>query len=211
MFDEKYRLVKEGKKGVDKKVDKIIAGKNPTLEALYQKSLELRKSPLKKGYIEASLLCESDLTKISKILDVPEDILDFYKEFFFDVEGLDKLSKVEHINGIDDDNEKVLKLWALGQGIEFVSWRLGNKVETSPISGLTELYSMCMYKAKEAVYSGNSSEASKEALKWTKLSADIARLLKAWTMDSDAAKSDLRIAIAEVVPDFVGLDQLLDK
>lgn len=68
-----------------------------------------------------------------------------------------------------------------------------------------------MYKATEAAYNSSSTEASKEAAKWAKQSTDIARLLKMWVMDNSGAKSDLVIAIKEVVPDFDGMDSLLDE
>lgn len=209
MFDAKFVLVKNKTKKVDKRVDAILANSDPILVDAYSKALTLNSSQLKKGYVEASLLCETDLSKISEVLDVPVPILEVYKEFFFEVEGLDKLSKIEHIETVEDDNEKSLKLWALGQGLNFISWRIGNKVTLSPVTGLEEMYSMCLYKSREAVYSGNYSESSKEAIKWTKLAADVARLLKVWTLDNDAAKADLNIAIREIVPSFRGIDSLL--
>jgi hypothetical protein len=211
MFGDKYDLIRKNTTGKDERVDAILANSDTALVDLYIKAKDLNKSQLKKGYIEASLLCEPSLQKISTVLDVPINILEVYKEFFFEVAGLDKLSKIEHIESIDDGNEKQLKLWALGQGLTFISWRLGDKVQLSPVDGLVEMFSTCMYKAKESVYSSNTSESSKEAIKWTKMSADIARLLKVWVMDSSAAKADLEIAIREVVPDFMGIDALLNE
>ena len=211
MLNDKYKLIKTQTLGTDNRVDTILNSTDLDLVELYKKALILNTSKLKKGYVEASLLCENDLAKISKIIDVPVDVLEIYKEFFFDVTGFDKLSKIEHIEGVEDTNEKTLKLWALGQGITFISWRLGDKVTLSPIDGLVEMFSTCMYKAKESVYSCNTSDSSKEAIKWTKMSTDIARLLKLWVMDSSAARADLEIAIQEVVPDFLGLDSLLEE
>ena len=124
---------------------------------------------------------------------------------------LDKLSKIEHLESIEDDQEKMLKLWAIGQGLTFLAWRLGDKVTLSPIDGLVELYSTAAYKAKEAMYSSSSSDSSKEALRWTKMSADLARLLKLWTLDSAAAKKELEVAIRDVIPDFAGIDALLEE
>lgn len=209
MFQDKYELIKKEITGKDSRVDNIIAATDPVLMELYAKALAINKSKLRKSYVEAALICERDLAKISKVLDVPVEVLEVYKEFFFETEGLDKLGKIEHIESVKDENEKHLKLWAIGQGLNFIAWRLGDKVTLSPIDGLVEMFSTCMYKAKEAVYNGNTSESSKEAIKWTKLSADIARLLKVWVMDNAAAKADLEIAIKEVVPDFVGIDELL--
>lgn len=210
MFYDKYDLIEKEILGRDDKVDSIISASDPVLMELYAKTLVIYKSKLKKNYVEASLLCETDKSKISDILEVPLNVLELYSELFFDVNGLTKLEKIEHIESIKDTNEQQLKLWALGQKMSFIAWRLGDKVSLSPVDGLIEMFSTCMYKAKESVYSNNSSESSKEAIKWTKMSADIARLLKVWTMDNAAAKTDLEIAIREVVPDFIGIDSLLE-
>jgi hypothetical protein len=209
MFDEKHRRYRARVEGKDPRIDLLISEKDPVLLDLYTKSYNLYKSAIKKAFVESSLICENDLTKISPIIDVPVPVLEVYKEFFFDIEGLDKLSKFEHIEGVDDDNEKTLKLWALGQGMGFIAWRLGDRVQLSPVDGLVDMFSTCMYKAKESMYSCNTADSSKEALKWTKLSADIARLLKLWTLDNAAARKDLEIAIKEVVPDFMGIDSLI--
>ena len=210
MFNDKYELIKKKIAGKDERVDAILSASDPALVSLYDKSLFINKSKLRKYYVEASLLCEPDLSKISSVLEVPIDVLEVYQEFFFEVRGLDKLGKIEHIESIKDEDESQLKLWALGQKISFIAWRLGDKVSLSPVDGLVEMFSTCMYKAKESVYSNNSADSSKEAIKWTKMSTDIARLLKLWTMDNDAARTDLEIAIREVVPDFTGIDQLLE-
>jgi hypothetical protein len=210
MLDDKYVLVKKEIKGKDQRVDSILSAEDPILVDLYSKALAIKVSKLRKSYVEASLLCEPDLAKISEILEIPIEILEVYHEFFFDVKDLDKLGRIEHIESVKDENERQLKLWSLGQKMSFIAWRLGDKVSLSPVEGLVEMFSTCMYKAKESVYSNNSSDSSKEAIKWTKMSADIARLLKLWTMDNAAAKTDLELAIKEVVPDFIGIDSLLE-
>jgi hypothetical protein len=210
MLDDKYVLVKKEIKGKDQRVDSILSAEDPILVDLYSKALAIKVSKLRKSYVEASLLCEPDLAKISEILEVPIEVLEVYHEFFFDVKDLDKLGRIEHIESVKDENERQLKLWSLGQKMSFIAWRLGDKVSLSPVEGLVEMFSTCMYKAKESVYSNNSSDSSKEAIKWTKMSADIARLLKLWTMDNAAAKTDLELAIKEVVPDFIGIDSLLE-
>ena len=211
MLNDKQKLINEKIQGEDARVDAILSSSDILLTGLYNKALLIHKSNLRKNYIEASLLCEPNLAKISSVLEIPVDVIEVYQEFFFDVRGLDKLGKIEHIESVEDENERQLKLWALGQKMNFISWRLGDKVTLSPVDGLIEMFSTCMYKAKESVYSSNTSDSSKEAIKWTKLSADIARLVKMWTLDNSAAKADLEIAIREVVPEFTGIDELLNE
>ena len=213
MLNDKYKLVRSKTAGVDPRVDELLDSLDSPLGKLYSTSESLYKSPLKKGYIEAALLCDSNLSEVAKILEIPLEVVQVYQEFFFDTVGWDRLSKVEHIESVQEDNmnEAMLKTYALGQGLPFLAWRLGHKVSISPVEGLSSLFSTCMYKATEAAYNSSSTEASKEAAKWAKQSTDIARLLKMWVMDNSGAKSDLVIAIKEVVPDFDGMDSLLDE
>lgn len=199
--------IRNNKKGVDPLVDKLLSGVECPERSAYLKAIPLKESKLKKGYIESSLLCCSDFDVISNVLELPPEVIEMYALIFYDVTELDKLSKMELLD-VRDRDEANLKLWALSQGIEFIAWRMGKAVTISPVDGLVDLFTTCVYKSKEAMFSGNVAEASKEATKWTKLSMDIARLLKVWTTDAGAAKQDLEIAIREVIPEFQGFDSL---
>jgi len=193
--------------GVDPIVDAILASADSIDFKLYKQSLELHKSPTKKNYLESSLLASKDMLQISELLELPLDLVTMYRDIFYNVTDLDKLSKLELLD-IPDQAEKGMKTWALSQGLEFVSWRLGNKVSISPVEGLKDLFSTCIFKSKEALFSGNVSDSSRESTKWVKLSMDIARLIKIWVLDSAAAKADLEMALREVIPDFEGIDKL---
>lgn len=212
MLIDKAKLIKTETRGVDPRVDEVLDSPDSPIGKLYFAAEKVYKSKLKKGYLEASLLCENDIGRISSTLEIPLEVIQVYSEFFFDVVGWDRLSKIEHIEGLPDSarNEALLKTYALSQGIQFIAWRLGHKVSISPVDGLNSLFSTCMYKATEAAYNSSSSEASKEAAKWAKQSTDIARLLKMWVMDTSGAKSDILIAIREVVPEFDGMDSMMD-
>lgn len=192
--------------GVDPLVDSILTEGSPEGE-LYLRALDLKNSPLKSMYVEACLLTGSDIDRISKILELAPELIAMYGAVFYDVAGFDKLSKMELLN-VKDRQESLLKLWAVNQGIDFIAWRLGSVSEISPVDGLKELFSTSMWKSREAMFSGNDSEASKEGLKWAKMSTDLARLLKAYTMDTGLAKRDLELALQEVIPDFEGFQSL---
>jgi hypothetical protein len=139
---------------------------------------------------------------------MPENILYMYRDIFFNVTHLDKLSLLEVVEQTTGVEEKGMKIWALSQGLDFIAWRLGKIVNVNPIDGLQELFTLSIFKSKEALFSGNSSEGSKEATKWAKLSMDLARILKSWVMDSDAAKKDIELALMSILPDFKGFDGL---
>jgi hypothetical protein len=199
--------IRNNVRNVDPLVDIILSGVEGPERDAYLQACPIKESKLKKGYVEASLLCTNDFEAISNILELPVEVVRMYSAIFYDVTECDKLSKMELLD-VRDKNEANLKLWALSQGLEFIAWRMGKQIQISPVDGLVDLFTTCMYKSKEAMFSGNVAEASKEATKWVKLSVDISRLLKLWTVDSGAAKKDLELAIREVIPDFDGFTSL---
>lgn len=201
-------LVRNKTLGVDSLVDLILTDGSRE-QTLFQEALQIKSSKLKKTYVEACLLASTDLEEISDILEIDLELLAFYSDVFFDVKDLDRLSKMELLE-VSDRQEQLLKIWALNQGLDFIAWRLGKSTKISPIDGLQELFSTSMYKAKEACFSGNASEESKEAVKWTKLSMDLARLIKFYISDDGQAQKDLRLALSEVSSAFPGFDDLKD-
>lgn len=205
-LNEKDYLIRGKKVGVDPLVDKILADTEGVLEEtkFFKKGEELRLSKLRRSYIESCILASNDFVKIGELLELDPKFVEFYENVFYNVSGLDRLERLELL----EDEEDTLKLWAVSQGLDFIAWRLGRKVELSPVEGLKDLFNTCIYKSKEAMFNKNASEASKESTKWVKLSIDIARLLKIWVMDSVAARKDLEIALEKVVPNFGSLDDL---
>jgi hypothetical protein len=205
---QRYDLVKRKSSGSDPLADAVLAGEQP-LADLYEKAKAIYQSPIKKTYVESCLVASPDMEKISAILEIPVEVLVVYKDFFFAFPSYDKLTLLELVSKASTAEEKGMKMWALSQGLDFISWRLGRQVNVSPITGLQDLFTTSLYKSKEALFSGNSSDNSREATKWTKLSMDLARLLKLWVMDSNEARSDLQMALASLNPDFKGYDQVL--
>lgn len=194
-------LIRSKTLGVDFLVDQILSEENNAEKTLFNHALVINKSKLKKRYVESCLLASNDFERISDILDIPLDVLIMYRDIYYDVSECDKLSKLELMD-VSDREEHLMKLWALSQGLDFIEWRLGRQVQINPVDGLRDLFTTCVYKSKEAMFSGNASASSSEATKWTKLSLDIARMLKVWTSDVDAAKRDIELALAEVIPEF---------
>lgn len=192
--------------GVDPLVDSILT-EGSVESNLYTQAAELKKSGLKSMYIEACLLGSQDFERISEILELSPLLVGMYAAVFYDTVGLDKLSRLELLD-VKDRQEQLLKIWALNQGIEFIAWRLGVRTNIGPVEGLQDLFSTAMYKAKEACFSGNATEESKEAVKWSKMAMDLARLLKVYTSDNTSAKKELEMALEEVSSDFGGFGDL---
>lgn len=206
----RYLWIKSKSTGKDLLVDKILSGSpedSDTLD-LYCKARQIYLSPIKRGYVESCLLASKNMEDISAVIDLPVELVTLYRDIFFNVTTFDKLSLLEVIEQTENQEEKGMKIWALSQGLDFVAWRLGKIVNVNPVEGLQELFTLSIFKSKEALFSGNATEGSKEAAKWAKLSMDLARILKAWVMDSGAAKKDIELALMSIIPDFKGFDSL---
>jgi hypothetical protein len=206
----KYLLIKDKATGVDPLVDKILSDKEEDRETklLYQKARSIYLSNTKKAYVEACFLASKDLKEISEVIEIPLEVLYVYSEIFFNVLDYDRLSLLEVVESCDNPEERGMRIWAMSQGMDFIRWRLGKAVIVNPVEGLQDLFTMCTYKAKEALFSGNATEGSKEGTKWSKLAIELARLLKMWTVDNDAIRKDLDLALASIEPDFAGFDNL---
>jgi len=177
----------------------------------------LRKSNLQSSYLEAALFSGAEINEISRLLGIPQEVILAYQEEYLPVSEGNKLEKLEYIEEEMSHKDSSirrrgsLKLWALSSGLEFLKWRLGEAVQISPIAGMQNLFSICFYKAKEAMYSSSTSDEGKESQKWIKLSTDIARLIKLWVSDSEAARKDIELALKEIIPEFGSIDEFIDK
>lgn len=203
----RYLLIKTKTSGRDSMSDAVLSGDEQAVTK-YQLAKEIYDNPVKKSYVEACLLASQDFDAVAKVLGLKPYTVKAYHDFFYNVSDLDKLSKLSLIEESASNDERVMKLWSYTQGLEFVAWRLGEAVPVDPIGGLKELFTLCVYKSKEALFAGGHTEAGKEATKWTKLSMDLARLLKLWVMDSDAARKDIEMALKTINPEFEGFDSL---
>jgi hypothetical protein len=198
--DYRGKLLAKGTKGVDPIVDQLLDGVFPEIVAA---ATVLYKDRTQRMYVESSLLATNDLEVVSRFLEVEVAVLDMYRSLYFDVARLTKLQRMAYLDGIKDGPERNMKSWALTQGVRFLEWRFGNDVRISPVEGLTSIFSDCYYKSKEAFFNGNSSEASKEAAKWTKQAVEVARLLKSWVTDANEAMKDINIALEQYMGDDI--------
>ena len=196
-------LIRSKISGADPLVDIILSDENSLEHSLYVRATSLRKSPVSCSYLEACLIASDDYERISELMELPVEVVYMYRDIFYDVSRLGRLEKLVLI-GEEPAESQLLKTWAITQGLEFISWRMGDVVNISPVDGLQDLWNISYYKSKEAMFSGNADKSSQEAVKWVKMSMDIARLLKTWVMDPNAAKTEIEMALREVNPDFDG-------
>lgn len=228
----RYLLIKSGTAGIDSLADKILFGlsqinksnaaelavvttlppeeveENTRLALCYLKARGIYLSDTKRVYVEACLIASNNFTEINDIIGVPVDVISLYRDVFFNITDFDKLSMLELIESCRDESEKSMKIWALSQGLTFISWRLGKIVQTNPVDGLQELFTLCIYRGKEAMFSSNDGKNNQDATRWIKQATELARILKSWVMDSDAARKDIELALSSVIPDFQGFNDL---
>lgn len=188
-------------------MDSLLDGAFPELVAAVT---ALYKDRTQKLYVESSLLATNDLAVVSRFLELDVAFLELYRSLYFDVAHFTKLQRMAYLDSLKDGAERNMKSWALTQGVRFLEWRFGNDVKISPVEGLTSIFSDCYYKSKEAFFNGNSSEASKEAAKWTKQTVEVARLLKSWVTDADAAMADINIALEEYMGEDIKFPTIED-
>lgn len=199
------KLVKAGTLGVDATADLVLS--NPT-DYLVETSKLLYEDYTYRTYIEAALLASRDSSAIAALFGVEKDLIEFYASVYYDVFQLTVIQRLRLVELCEDPNEKNLKLWGVSQGLDFLAWRLGFKVEISPVEGMKALYSDSFFKAKEAFFNSNSAEASKEALKWAKQAFDSAKVLKSWVSDMDEASKELELALKDLNADNINFGDI---
>lgn len=204
--NNRWFLLSQGKKGEDEFVDYLLD--NPE-DRSYLQAKALNEQNLKRAYLEACLTATQDFEKIGQLLSLTPEVVECYAKIYYDISELDVLSTLSLIDEEDDDFAKSLKNWALSQGLEFLSWRLGQQSNIRPVEGLQALFSDCYYKSKEAFFNQNSSVASKESVKWVKMTTDIGRLLKMWlAADEDETQRAILLQLKRVDPNFESVDDL---
>ena len=208
----RHLLVKDKVLGKDPLVDAVLTKETDGSESMaasrYEGAKLLFLSAVKRNYLDAALIATDDLQDVSTTLDIPVDIVSTYRDFFFNVKGMNRLSKLDIIEQYDPEGKDLL-VWAMASGTVFLKWRLGETVSINPIEGLKELFSLSVYKSKEAMFSASGSATSTEAHKWASISMSLARLLKMYLLDSGAARKDIELALGQLTPSFgsfAGLD-----
>lgn len=203
-------LLRKEQQGEDELVDDILSNPTGSNGLLFTKVKPLNENDMKRHYVEACLLASSDFKEIGRILDIDEELIEFYSKIYYITDDMDRLDKVQMAN-VRNKDESTLKLWGLTEGLGFLAWRLGKRTDvTPPLDGLKQLFDTCLFKAKEAFFNTSASKASQESTKWVKLSMDVARLLKAWSTDGNEAQKELEIRVKEVVATFPTVSQFAD-
>ncbi len=152
--------------------------------------------------LEAALLTPAGDQELSELFQKGMDEIVKARKTFPEA-SLGRSEKLDYILSLSDKTERLHKLWAFSNGLDFVKWKLGVVPEMDPVEGLRKLFADCVMKSREGIYVSASAEEAKEAAKWTTLAVQIGRLLKSWIVDGNSAMLDLQIALKHV-----GVDEL---
>lgn len=208
VVNKRSQLASKGTTGEDEMVDLLLSGSDIQMAASYAACKDIHADSVQRTYVESCLLTASSFEDIADILEIDEDVVKVYNDFFYNVVDLTKLQRLSVLAKERDESVRQFKSWALTQGIEFIKWRIGGDARVTPITGLTSLFKDSYYKSKEAFFNANEAEASKEAAKWTKQTAELARLLKSWTTDEDEARKDIEIALKSITEEDIVFDDI---
>lgn len=159
-------------------------------------------------YVEAGLLASEDFDALSEILEIDKYVLMFYHDIYYDVHSLSRIHKVNHLAGIEDEDERNLKQWAMTNGIGFIKWRLGVGHKLSLQESLIDLQSDAYFRSKEAFFNSNTAEASQEGLKWSRQATTLAKLLSDISVDEDDAKAEFELALNKITEDDLELPSI---
>lgn len=185
-------IILRGQQGLDDTAD-LFLSETPSEEC--REALEIYTTESRRIYMEAALLATTDYGRIAEIFEFKIPVIEMYEKAFFPAKSMSRLDKLWHVDGCKESYEQNLKRWAFTQGIEFLAWRLGMRVELLPVEVVTTLQADCFFKAKEAFFNHNSTDASKEAIKWTRLATDLSRVVKAWVSNNKEAMQDIELAL----------------
>tara|TARA_R110002073_G_scaffold56785_2_gene144234 strand:+ start:289 stop:933 length:645 start_codon:yes stop_codon:yes gene_type:complete len=166
-----------------------------------------------KAYVESCLLATEDFTAISDLLEIPKPVLMLYHDIYYDVHGLSKVYKVEHIANIDDECERIRKQWAFSQGLDYITWRMGQSGKLSVTETIQNLHSDAYYKAKEAFFSDSTSSIGQEGLKWHRQTVLLAKMLTELEVETDDVAATFELAlkkISEKTINMPSIDDLLE-
>lgn len=165
---------------------------------------------LSQTLLECALLTEETNEKIADILGRSVSSIEEARKGF-EPSRYDRLEKLQYVTEIKDKTERAYKMWALSNGVKFIQWKLGLVPNVDPVVALQQLFTDTLMKSRESVFLSSSAEESVEAVKWTNLALQLGKLLKSWTVDTDKATLDLKIALTgTVLADFPSLEDLKD-
>ncbi len=158
--------------------------------------------------LESALLTEATDEQIAEVFGYSSEKIKEERERF-KPSSFSRLEKLDYVTGIEDKTEKLYKLWAISNGLPFIQWKLGIIPTLDPVAALQQLFTDCLMKSRESIFLSNTSEESREAVKWTALSIQLGKLLKSWVLDSNQATLDLQLALSgSVLADFPSRDDL---
>ncbi len=179
---------------------KYLLDNTVDISANHRYAFTIATNNFKLEIVEALLLAEADPEDIDIIFGIKKEVVDIYKELFFDttkfITRLDKLAYVEGYSGEGIGRE--LKLRALHVGAEAIYATYGNYLPeaSSQKKLLQRIFMAASQKAMEINFNSLSSAGAKAALAHAKVMLKTFETIGAITDDDgDASKEFLKILL----------------
>ena len=138
---------------------------------LHLQAFQIREDQVQNDIIECSLLADSKYEDIESIFGIKKETVEVFKELFFDTAAFtSKLEKISYVNRCTD-KQKDLKLRAISLGPEFIFYNYGSSLPSDELQKnlMRRLYMTSAYKAMSMHYNSLTSETSKQAVEYAKL------------------------------------------
>lgn len=197
-------------RGRDHLVDAILDGYVES--SVVKECKDIYEDKVTRLYVEACLLSSEDFEEMSEVLGISEHTLMVYHDIYYDVHSLSRILKTRHLSKIEDNDERKLKQWAIANGIDFIKWRLGlTSHNASTLDQLKRLQADAFFRSKEAFFNPNTSAASAEGLKWSRLASTLTKQIMDLESGAiDEAADELRLELEKINEDNINLMGLSD-
>lgn len=159
------------------------------------KPAQIHKDSFQKEIVQALLISGALATDINMAFGISEQVLEDYKELFFDTTKLEThLDKLSYVTNYPDRFGKELKIRALNLGPSFIYFKYANIVPQTPVQRelVKKMFLSSAYRAMEANYTSMTSDISKSAIEYAKI------MLKAYDSIEKLMKDDTPVEMSSV-------------
>jgi len=117
--------------------------------------------------------------KIAKSMDARREMVDYYRNYFFDLTVFrDKFEVCDFISELPDEKDRISKKMALTQGFNYITSHFtGGSLDISPMDMIKKVQSGAYRMYQQGISSVISSEEAKEAKAWAGIVKGIAEFL----------------------------------
>lgn len=170
----------------------LTDGKCPSEPHL--QAFRIREDKIQNIILEATLFADSKYEDIELVFGLSKDIVDIFKELFFDTSVFtSKLEKISYLERCKDPVEKELKLRASSLGPDFIFFNYGDKIPSEEVQKnlIRKLCMAAAYKAMSMQYNSMTSNITKHSVEFAKLTLKAFETLEKYTPKDNTDSTEL--------------------